>query len=522
MKDENNFPSIQAQMLDSVGEAVMATDLEGKIIYWNRGAERLYQWHADEVMGMDILKVTPSAATLQQAEEIMASLAQGKTWTGDFEVQRKDGSTFLAQVSDTPILNNQGEMTGIIGVSHDVTIQRQTQTSLEQNEKRLRDVLEATNDGIYDWHIPTNQITFNHAYFQMLGYEPDELPHTFETYTNLLHPEDAERSNEKLEQTLSGESEDNRIEMRFKTKSGDWKWLLSRGKVVEADQAGSPIRFVGTNVDIDDRKQLEIALLHERDRAQLYLDLADVIFIALDEAGKITLANRKACQVLGIPEEDLLGQDWFDTCVPERLREDVRTVFNRLMRREIEAVEFYENPVLTSSGDERLIAWHNSILFDQNGVIIGSISSGEDITEKRQVEEALRMSEKRMRGIVNATPFPIALVDDQDDVIDYWSRSAVDLFGHTAPTSDEWYKLAYPDPEYRREVIERWKPYVEKARNSTQAINAGEYRVTRLDGSERICELYAAFLQDRLIVTFNDITERKQAEGELRPQDCRY
>ena len=69
----------------------------------------------------------------------------------------------------------------------------------------------------------------------------------------------------------------------------------------------------------------------------------------------------------------------------------------------------------------------------------------------------MRKSEERMRVIVDATPFPIALVDVQDDVIDYWSQSAVDLFGHTAPTSAEWYQLAYPDPEYRRNVIERWK-----------------------------------------------------------------
>jgi PAS domain S-box-containing protein len=128
----------------------------------------------------------------------------------------------------------------------------------------------------------------------------------------------------------------------------------------------------------------------------------------------------------------------------------------------------------------------------------------------------MRNSETQLRAILDATPFPIAIVDIQDNKIDFWSRSALALFGHTAATAAEWYELAYPDPDYRRDVVERWKPFLEKARSSGQAVNTGEYRVTCHDGSVRICELHAAFLADNLIVTFNDITERKQAEENLK------
>ncbi|MFH2044175.1 MAG: response regulator [Pseudomonadota bacterium] len=138
-----------------------------------------------------------------------------------------------------------------------------------------------------------------------------------------------------------------------------------------------------------------------------------------------------------------------------------------------------------------------------------------EITERKNVEEALRESEGKLRTILNATPFPIAVVDLHDDKIHFWSISALILFGHTAPTASEWYQIAYPDPDYRREVIERWKPFLEIARESRQTVNTGEYRVTCVDGSERICELYATFLSDILIVTFNDITERKRAEENM-------
>ncbi len=113
-------------------------------------------------------------------------------------------------------------------------------------------------------------------------------------------------------------------------------------------------------------------------------------------------------------------------------------------------------------------------------------------------------------------------MDLQDDHIRYWSRSAHTLFGHTASTTPEWYRIAYPDPDYRREVIERWKPALDVARQSSQALNTGVYRVTCRDGSVRICELYASFLADRLIVTFNDITQRQQAEQAVRERDDQF
>jgi PAS domain S-box-containing protein len=136
-----------------------------------------------------------------------------------------------------------------------------------------------------------------------------------------------------------------------------------------------------------------------------------------------------------------------------------------------------------------------------------------DITERKQLDNTIRESERQLRAILDATPFPVALVDIQDNGIYYWSRSALTLFGHVAPTAPEWYQIAYPDPDYRQEVIDRWKPFLEMAKNTNLPVNTGEYEVTCKDGTVRICELYATFLPDKLIVTFNVVTERKKGRG---------
>jgi PAS domain S-box-containing protein len=146
-----------------------------------------------------------------------------------------------------------------------------------------------------------------------------------------------------------------------------------------------------------------------------------------------------------------------------------------------------------------------------------------DMLERESADVAMSDIEKKLSAVLDATPFPVALVDLQDDRIFFWSSSALALFGHTAPTASEWYKIAYPDPDYRRQVVDRWKPALETARHqSPWGVNTGEYRVTCRDGSERICELYAAFIADYLVVTFSDITERKQAENTARESEQRF
>jgi PAS domain S-box-containing protein len=165
------------------------------------------------------------------------------------------------------------------------------------------------------------------------------------------------------------------------------------------DQNDEITGITGVVTDITERKEAEEALRAERDRAQKYLDVAEVIIVAINAKGQVTLINPKGCAVLGYEEKDILGRDWFDLILPATLRREVRAVFRKLMAGEIEPVEYYENPIRTERGEERLIAWHNAVLRDDAGDIVGTLSSGEDVTERRRAEEALREREGEMRQL---------------------------------------------------------------------------------------------------------------------------
>jgi PAS domain S-box-containing protein len=146
-------------------------------------------------------------------------------------------------------------------------------------------------------------------------------------------------------------------------------------------------RVASVTQDITERKRALAVIREERDRAQRYLDIADVILLALDLQCRITLINRKGCATLGWTETELLGRDWIETCLPARIRGEIKTCFDNVLQGDF---TYIENPVLTSSGEERMIGWRNSLLRDGEGRVIGTLSSGEDITERKKFESALR------------------------------------------------------------------------------------------------------------------------------------
>ena len=163
-------------------------------------------------------------------------------------------------------------------------------------------------------------------------------------------------------------------------------------------------------------RRLELAAragLQERNKAQLYLDIAGVMFAAIDRTGTIILINKKGCQILGYGENELLGRNWFEVCLPPTAVAIVKEVFAKQMAGEIESVEFFENPILARGGEERMIAFHNTLLHDDAGAISGVLFSGEDITERKKAEASLEKAASEWRAAMDASADAIYLLDPQ-------------------------------------------------------------------------------------------------------------
>jgi PAS domain S-box-containing protein len=261
--------------------------------------------------------------------------------------------------------------------------------------------------------------------------------------------------------------------------------------------------------EIVERARMGIALLAERDRAQQYLDIAGVIMVVLNIKGEIELINRKGCEVLGYADSELIGQNWFDVAIGEQERKVVRHVFDQLMKGEIEPVEYYENPVQTRQGRERMIAWHNALLTDDSGKILGTISSGEDISERKQAEVFLMESEQRYRTLASATFEGIGMAEG-GVVIDANPQFS-EILGYEPHEMIGVSVLDFVAPEdhelVRKQIMAGGEdPY--------------EHRALRKDGEVIFVEVRPRMMnvQGRMIrvTAVRDITERKKAEEALR------
>lgn len=135
-------------------------------------------------------------------------------------------------------------------------------------------------------------------------------------------------------------------------------------------------------------------LTREKEKAQQYLDIAGVMIVVLNKDQTVTLINKKGCEILGYTYNEIIGKNWFDNFLPENLRTPVKETFSKLIAGDLEHVEYHENSVLTKGGKEKLIAWHNALIRDEDGTILRSLSSGADITERKKTQEMMIQAEK--------------------------------------------------------------------------------------------------------------------------------
>ena len=176
-----------------------------------------------------------------------------------------------------------------------------------------------------------------------------------------------------------------------------------------------------------DQRVREESLKHERDLNQRYLDTVQTMMVALDKHGRVTMINRAGCNLLGHDQEELLGKNWFETCLPQpEGREVIYPLFKRMISEGWMSEEYYENPVIDREGKQHLVAWYNTFLLDDNGGITGTLSSGEDITERKHQQEQVR----KFSMVVEQSPNTI-LITDLEGRIEYVNEAFTRETGYT-------------------------------------------------------------------------------------------
>ncbi len=265
--------------------------------------------------------------------------------------------------------------------------------------------------------------------------------------------------------------------------------------------------------EIVQHKRITEEFQNEMNRAQTYLDVAEVIIVALDTNKKVTLINQKGIKILGYEQHEIIGKDWFEKFYPEEIRQKANEQYSKILKEEIDLDERCENPIITKNGEERTIAWHHTLLRNHNKQIIGTLASGEDVTERKKAETALIQSEEKYRSLFAAEADAVLLVDTETMKHMDANEAALQLYGYTR---EEF--LALHSYDVSAEPIE-----------TEQKIRLGEIgKIIRVplryhkkkDGTVFPVEISASFFEmnekNTLCAVIRDITSRIKTRDELQ------
>ena len=362
----------------------------------------------------------------QQALEAIAT--QRATLRVEYRYLHARGEYVLVESIIRMLFDANGQFAGAIFSSRDITEKKRAEQALLESEERLRLALEAADQGLYDLNVQTGEAEVSPEYATMLGYDPAEFHETNAAWIERLHPEDHEPVAAVYRDYIAGKIPEYRVEFRQRTRSGEWKWILSLGRVVERDAQGQPLRMLGTHTDITERKRMEETLRESEERFRLLIQNSSDIIMVADENGSMRFVGGPSERILGYRASEMIGTSGFDLIHPED-RQRVVWVFEGGVKQ----------PGIVGSSEYRyrhkdghwvhLEAVGTNLLSDPR--VKGIVVNIRDITERKRAEEALRASEVDYQEVFNASNDAIFIHEASNGAIVDVNQAMLQLYGYT-------------------------------------------------------------------------------------------
>jgi two-component system sensor histidine kinase/response regulator len=516
MKPESAGETKFRMVFESSRDAIMLLDKQG-FFYCNRATLEMFGLSSrEEFIVLHPAELSPPTQPDGEDSRTSADKRIGEAFSRGYNKfewmhRRKNGEDFPAEVWLTAF-----ELEGrpvLQATVRDISEQKNVLEAFQESEMRYRSLVENVNIGVYrNTGGPKGVfLEANPAIVKMFGYgSRDEFLniHVSDLYEN------AEDRAAFVKDVLAQGYAKNKV-IRLKTKDGSPFWGAVTANIAY-DENGDIKWMDGVIEDITERKLAEDALKKERDFVQTLVQASPAYFVAMDAGGKIIMMNDSMLAALGYTREEVAGKDYLTTFVPEKDREELAKIFEKLTTSREPTIN--RNRVLTKSGEQLLVEWHGRNVFKEDGRLDYFFGIGLDITEKEKLDKALRESEARYRSIMENAPIGIFQTDPR---------------GRFFNVNPEGVRIAgYLGFEEMMEDID-WKAvnvYVDKADYFTfgdALIKRGEakdlhFRAKRGDGREIWLSMHGKLIKEEdgtpkyVDGFYFDIHERKQMEEELR------
>jgi PAS domain S-box-containing protein len=540
LKEAERDRALLASIVESSEDAIVSMNLDGTIVSWNGGAEKLCGYSRREILGKKVgLMAAPERA--ENVGRCLATVRQGGT-VSEFDtiLRAKDGREVDVSFSASPIRDSSGEVVAASAIVRDVGKRVQAERKLRESEERFREVFEKAPVGMMVVAVDGRLLQVNTALCQMLGYSAPELLEF--TWVKLTHPDDLEPSRVHAKAALGTPGSFADLEKRYLHRNGSVVWVRVRGSLVR-DSAGKALYVVVHVEDITERKRAEEALRESEERFRIMADSCPSTMWVTDATGVKKFVNRAYREFCGIAHGEMAAVKW-----PVPMHPDDASAYTGAYDRAHE--EHYpfraEARFRNAAGEWRWMATHAKPRFSPDGVYLGHVGISPDITDRKRAEEALQSAREAaevaakhhafqhalVRAIHGCSPDGILAINNKNLIVSHnrkflecW-RIPLDRIPDNLPD----YPVGGQPPLILSAVLERVKDPQEFLRR-VQELDADpslndHCEIALKDG--RTIERYSTGLRnergDHLgrVWFIRDITERKRAEKALQTSEEKF
>ena len=389
---------------------------------------------------------------------------------------------------------------------------------LNLNQESSQDYIGATNTATWFWNLKTGETVFNERWAEIVGYTLDELsPISIETWTKLMHPDDAEDAMTIVQKAIEEHQEYYENTFRMRHKDGSYRWVLDRGKVIDWDDQLNPLIMVGTHHDITDTKELELRLAEDERRYKDLIESSYDIIYTMDLEYNITFISKAWERLLGHRIEDTLNT----SLVPFIHKDDVNklSLFLKRINEQDERLEITTYRLKHKDGTWRYFSTNAVSIKNEQGKVIGFSGTARDITDQKRLEEELSLE----RDTFKKTLFSVGdgiIATDQKGLITMINPVAKSFFGERSrffigQSLDKFFKVENNDEEHcvgnvALSVIKSKKPIQVKQGILVNHKNESfpiEYSASLIEDIHGI--------EDGVVIVFRDISERIEKQKEI-------
>ncbi|MDX1353340.1 MAG: PAS domain S-box protein, partial [Thiomicrorhabdus sp.] len=432
----------------------------------------------------------------------------------------KNGSTVHTHCRGFILCNAKGLPNRVISVHTDITDYITRKNVLQSEKERLTYAIEGSQDGVWDWNLATNEVFYSPRWKSILGYEECEVENAFLSWEELLHPDDLAAARQYIQSYLEDTNSSFETRFRMRHKQGHYVPILSRAKKVDIVQGDTTVaHLIGTHVDLSEIMAIQDKLNHQVQLTNTYLNTTNTLLLALDKDGKVTMLNKKGCEILGVTEDSILGKSWFDLpFLPAEILCEYRTKHSYFIDEKLDLGHPIDHPLITAHNDVKMFTWSSALLRDKNAEVIGTLSSAYDITERTKVRNKLEQSEFMLKQAQKLAKIGYYTINLKNDL---WSCSTEinELFGinhNHLITTELWFKCIHP--EDRQEMHEYFASLIKGKKSEFDK----QYRIINQTSHETLWVQGKGFLKFdengsaiEMFGTIQDISEQLRTKKEL-------